>query len=196
MAINGRNKIFIFDVETLGVESNAVILSAALVHFDPDKRPTYQDLLDNACFVKFNSKQQIGYGRTISKSTLEWWESQHSYVKEVSLVPKSTDLDAAVGIKVLKDYMAKFPNADKQTMWARGSLDQLVIDSLCVKLGVQEITGYNMWRDVRTAIDILYGTTNGYVDIDHPLFKRHEVIKHHPVHDCALDAIQLLYGKK
>jgi len=41
----------------------------------------------------------------------------------------------------------------------------------------------------------LYGTTNGYVDVDHPLFKRHEVIKHHPVHDCALDAMQLMYGK-
>jgi len=28
--------MFIFDVETLGVESNAVILSAALIHFDPE----------------------------------------------------------------------------------------------------------------------------------------------------------------
>ena len=45
--IKGRIKIFIFDVETLGVESNAVILSAALIHFDVEKRPTYQDLLDD-----------------------------------------------------------------------------------------------------------------------------------------------------
>ena len=51
--------MFIFDVETLGVESNAVVLSAALIQFDVDKRPTYQDLLDNACFVKLNSKDQI-----------------------------------------------------------------------------------------------------------------------------------------
>ena len=187
--------MFIFDVETLGVESNAVVLSAALVHFDPERRPTYQDLLDNACFVKFNAKEQMDVGRTVSKSTLDWWKEQHDYVKQVSLNPSREDMTVENGMKLIYDYMAKFPNADKQTMWARGSLDQLVIDSLAVKFGLQEITRYNMWRDVRTAVDCLYGTSEGYVDIVHPLFKRHEVIKHHPVHDCALDAMQLMYGK-
>jgi len=187
--------MFIFDVETLGVESNAIVLSAALIHFDPEKRPTYQDLLDDACFVKFNAKEQAQMGRTVSKSTLDWWKEQHEYIRQISFDSSIGDMTAENAIKTLQDYMAKFPNADKQTMWARGSLDQLVIDSLCVKLGLQEITGYNMWRDVRTAVDILYGSTNGYVEVDHPLFKRHEVIKHHPVHDCALDAMQLMYGK-
>lgn len=195
MAIK-ENSIFIFDVETLGVESNAVVLSAALIHFDPEQRPTYQDLLNDACFVKFNAKEQLQIGRTVSKSTLDWWKSQHEYVRKISLDPNREDMNVENGMQKIYDYMSKFLNAKHQTMWARGSLDQLVIDSLAVKFGLGEITGYNMWRDVRTAIDILYGTTNGYVDIDHPLFKRHEVIKHHPVHDCALDAIQLLYGKK
>ena len=99
------------------------------------------------------------------------------------------------GMQKFYNYMAKFPNAKDQTMWARGSLDQLSIDSLAVKFGLEEITGYNKWRDVRTAVDILYGTSNGYVEVDHPLFVRHEVIKHHPVHDCALDAMMLMYGK-
>jgi hypothetical protein len=188
--------VFIFDIESLGVESNAVILSAAIIHFDPEKRPIYQDLLGDACFVKFNVQEQTNAGRTISKSTFDWWKEQHRYVKEVSLHPSRDDVSMKTGIKTLHDYMAKFPNADKQTMWARGSLDQLVIDSLCVQVGMQEITGYHMWRDVRTAVDLLYGTTNGYVEVDHPLFKRHEVIKHHPVHDCALDAMQLMYGKQ
>ncbi len=187
--------MFIFDVETLGVESNAVILSAALIHFDPEKRPTYQDLIVDACFVKFKAKEQANNGRTITKSTLEWWKTQHEYVKKVSLDPSTDDVSARDGIATLYAYMNKFENANKQTMWARGSLDQLVIDSLCDALDLEPITGYNMWRDVRTAVDILYGTTNGYVDVDHPLFKRHEVIKHHPVHDCALDAMQLMYGK-
>jgi hypothetical protein len=188
--------MFIFDVETLGVESNAVILSAALIHFDPEKRPTYQDLLGDVCFVKLNAKDQITrLGRTVSSSTLDWWKKQHEYVRQVSFEAKPDDILAEDAIKQLHAYMNKFPNAQKQTMWARGSLDQLVIDSLAVKLGLQEITGYNMWRDVRTAVDIMYGTVNGYVEVDHPLFKRHEVIKHHPVHDCALDAMQLMYGK-
>jgi hypothetical protein len=187
--------MFMFDVETLGVESTCVILSAAMVHFDPEKRPTYQDLLDNSCFVKFDVKEQLQLGRTSSKGTLDWWKGQHEYVRKVSLDPSREDMTVENGLNAFYNYMSKFANADKQTMWARGSLDQMAIDSLAVRVGMQEITGYNVWRDVRTAVDILYGTTNGYVDVDHPLFKRHEVIKHHPVHDCALDAMQLMYGK-
>lgn len=189
--------MFVFDVETLGVESNAVVLSAALVHFDPEQKPDYQTMLDGACFVKFKAKDQIErLKRTVDIGTLEWWKNQHDYVRQVSFDPSGDDLTAEDGITVLHNYMNKFPNANKQTMWARGSLDQLVIDSLAVKVGMQQITGYNMWRDVRTAVDIMYGTTNGYVEVEHPTFRRHEVIKHHPVHDCALDAMQLMYGKQ
>lgn len=192
----GRIKIFIFDVETLGVESNAVILSAALLHFDPEKRPTYQNLLDNACFVKLNAKDQAKrLGRTVDVGTLEWWANQHEYVRSVSFDSQPTDLYAEDAIKELHNYMNKIINANGQTMWARGSLDQMVIDSLAKKLDMQPLSGYAQWRDVRTAVDLLYGSTNGYVEIEHPLFNRASVIKHHPVHDCALDAIMLMYGK-
>ena len=188
--------MFIFDVETLGVESNAVILSVALIHFDTDKRPTYQDLLDNACFVKLNSMDQIKrLNRSVDMGTLEWWQNQHEYVRSVSFDKNSTDIIAEDAITILHNYMNKFPNAQQQTMWARGSLDQMVIDSLAKKLAMQPITDYNMWRDVRTAVDLLTGSTNGYCEVDHPLFERAQVIKHHPVHDCALDAMMLMYGK-
>jgi hypothetical protein len=71
----------------------------------------------------------------------------------------------------------------------------MVIDSLAKKFALQPLTDYNRWRDVRTAVDILCGTTNGYTDVVYPGFERAAVIKHHPVHDCALDAMQLMYGK-
>jgi hypothetical protein len=189
--------MFIFDVETLGVESNAVVLSAALIHFEPSEKPTYQNLLDNACFVKFKAKDQIErLKRTVDLGTLEWWKNQHEYVRQVSFEPNSIDVLVEDGITTFHNYMNKYKDADKQTMWARGSLDQMAIDSLAVKVGMQQITGYNVWRDVRTAVDILYGTSNGYTDVVHADFNRHEVIKHHPVHDCALDAMQLMYGKQ
>lgn len=188
--------MFVFDVETLGVESNSVILSAALVYFDPEQEPTFEQMIENACFVKLNSKDQIErLGRTVTTSTLEWWQNQHEHVRKTSLYPRADDLIAEDAITVLHNFMNKTPNANKHTMWARGSLDQLVIDSLCTKVGMAEITGYNMWRDVRTAVDCLTGSTNGYCGVEHPTFQRHNVIKHHPVHDCALDAMMLMYGK-
>jgi len=133
--------------------------------------------------------------RSVDMGTLEWWQNQHEYVRSVSFDKNSTDVLAEDAITILHNYMNKFPNSQKQTMWARGSLDQMVIDSLAKKLDMQPITDYNMWRDVRTAVDLLYGTINGYCEVDHPLFERAQVIKHHPVHDCALDAMMLMYGK-
>ena len=188
--------MFMFDVETLATESTCVILSAAIIHFDPEQQPSYQDLLDSALFIKLNAKDQINrLKRVVDIGTLEWWKNQHQYVQDISLTPYKTDLSAEDGIIALHNYMNKFPNARNQTMWARGSLDQMAIDSLAKKVDMEMITPYNMWRDVRTAVDILTGSTNGYSEVDYPGFSRHEVIKHHPVHDCALDAMMLMYGK-
>lgn len=188
--------MFVFDIETLGIESTTVVISAALLWFNPEEQPDYQKLLNDACFVKLNAKDQIErFGRTVNKDTLDWWKTQHEYVRKVSFDPSPNDLLAEDAIQQLNDYMNKYPTPAKQTMWARGSLDQVAIDSLCIKVGKNPITTYNMWRDVRTAVDCFTGSTNGYCDVAHPTFKRHEVIKHHPVHDCALDAMQLMYGK-
>lgn len=188
--------MFVFDVETLGVESTTVVLSAAIIYFDPSENPSYQDLLDNALFVKFDSKDQVKrLARTVDVGTLEWWQNQHPYVRSVSLEPTSSDVTAEQGIIQLHEYMNKIPNSKKMTMWTRGSLDQMAIDSLCKKVDMQLLTGYNMYRDVRTAIDCFTGTTNGYCEIVYPGFERAAVIKHHPVHDCALDAMMLMYGK-
>jgi hypothetical protein len=43
--------MWMFDVETLGIESNSVILSMALIYFNPEEKPTYDQLLNNAFFV-------------------------------------------------------------------------------------------------------------------------------------------------
>jgi hypothetical protein len=188
--------MFVFDVETLGVDSNSVVLSAALVHFDVNEKPSYQQLLDNACYVKFVAKEQIDMKREVDRGTLEWWQNQHEYVRNLALKPSPDDLTITQGFTVMRDYMNKFPKSNEQTMWARGSLDQMVIDNLARKLDLQPLTGYNMWRDVRTAVDILYGTENGYCGVEYPDFERAAVIKHHPVHDCALDAMMLMYGKQ
>jgi hypothetical protein len=67
-----------FDIETLDTESSAVVLSASIIHFDLGSTFTYEELLSNAMFVKFNVKEQIkDYKRTMNKRTVEWWNQQH-----------------------------------------------------------------------------------------------------------------------
>ena len=188
--------MFIFDVETLSTESSSVVLSASIIHFEIGNYYTYEQLLESSCFVKFNVKEKIQiYKRVTSKSTLEWWSKQHTFIKDTSLVPKETDVTVIDGLNILKSYISKHPEKE-QTFWARGSLDQMVIDSLCVSAEQDPIAPYNVWRDVRTAVDLITETSkNGYCEIVHPTFQRHNVIKHHPTHDCALDVMMLIYGK-
>lgn len=187
--------MFMFDIETLDAESTAVVLSASIIHFDIGEQYTYDELMNNSLFVKFDAKEQIAMKRSIDKGTVDWWAGQHEYVRSISLAPKKDDLTALDGINKIKEYISKYPEKD-QTFWARGSLDQMCIDSLCKSVKVDLITNYNVWRDVRTAVDLLTETgKNGYCDIVHPTFQRHNVIKHHPTHDCALDIMMLIYGK-
>jgi len=189
--------IFAFDIETLGVESTSVILSYAIVYFDPESRPTYQELLDKTLFVKLDAKDQIkNYKRTMDKDTMEWWSKQHEYIKTISLHPSDKDVPALEAFQKLYDYVTRIPNAQNQTFWQRGSLDQCALDSFCRAIDKEPITRYSNWRDVRTAVDILYGSTNGYVNVEHPEFDPNKVQKHHPAHDICLDVMQLLYGKE
>lgn len=189
--------MFCFDIETLDTESSAVVLSAAIVYFDGKEKLSYQQYLDRTLFVKFNAVDQIKrLKRTSSKDTMEWWSKQAEYVRSRSVKPKSDDYSAEEGIDKIVQYMNQYENPREQIMWARGSLDQVVIDSLCKSVDKPYITEYYIWRDVRTAIDILYGSSNGYCDVDNPDFNKEMVPKHLPYHDCCLDVLMLTQGKE
>ena len=69
------------------------------------------------------------------------------------------------------------------------------MDSLEERLGIEPVFSYNRWRDVRTFIDITYGTNNGYCEVDYPGFNSHlDITKHDPVDDCIFDIMMMLYG--
>jgi hypothetical protein len=153
--------------------------------------------LDKTLFVKLDAKDQIkNYKRTIDQDTLDWWSKQHEYIQGISLRPKPDDVPAKSAYQLLYDYVCRFNDHETQTFWQRGSLDQVVLDSFCKSLYLQPIVKYNQWRDIRTAIDVMYGTSNGYVEVDHPEFDSNKVLKHTPYHDVCLDVMQLLYGKE
>ena len=91
-------------------------------------------------------------------------------------------------------------NDKKCYVWARGNLDELLYRALEFQItGNRDDTvfAYNRWRDVRTAVDFLTGSSNGYCKVDHPEFNSEiDVTKHDPVDDCALDIMMMIYGVK
>ena len=193
---------FMFDIETLGTESNSIVLSAAITFFDFNEkrdqtdadsmRAHYHQYVSSSCFVKFDRSSQRILGRVDTEDTIKWWEKQSPMAKQVSFVPTDSDLSVNEGIAKLRKYIDDH-GGNKKIVWARGSLDQVCIDSLCRSVNEEPLFMYNMWRDVRTAIDILAeNSKGGYAPI--PNFNPDlHVVKHIPQNDCALDILMMLY---
>jgi hypothetical protein len=188
--------MFVFDVETLGKESNSVILSMACVHFDALKKPSHEDLRANAFFAKFDVEyQRRNLNRTMTASTIDWWKKQCLNAKNKSFRPSEEDVQFEVGYEAMREWAKQFDDP-KALVWARGNLDQLVLDSIEEQLELKPIFPYARWRDVRTAIDIWYNTDRGYVDVDYPGFdSKLHITKHNPIDDCIFDAMMMMYGK-
>lgn len=187
--------MFCYDIETISDRENAVVLSAALVWFDDTATYTYEELLNKVCFVKFDAKEQLQkYGRKANKETIDWWKKQAELVRNVSLTPYPEDVTAEEGVGILKDYIKKMSVGD-EIVWTRGSLDQVVSDSLCKdSLNTAPLFNYAAYRDMRTAIDLLKNTAKwGYCGI--PGFDKNKVYKHDPRHDVVYDIFMLLYGE-
>lgn len=189
--------MFVFDVETLGKKSDSVILSMAAIYFNPDEKPSPQQLREDAFFAKFDvADQHKRLKRHMGKSTMEWWNKQCDNVKKASFVPHESDCNFEVGYEAMRKW-AESKNDPKCWVWARGNLDQLVLDDIEEQCGLQPIWMFNRWRDVRTAVDFLYNTTDGYTDVDYPGFDaRNDITKHNPIDDCLLDAMMMMYGVK
>jgi hypothetical protein len=190
--------MFMFDVETLGKESNSVILSMACIHFDTDTKPSPQQLRDNTFFCKFDAADQMQrLKRTVGKTTMEWWAKQCENVRIKSFKPNpAIDERFEDGYERMRRWAAS-KNEPNSYVWARGNLDQLVLDSMEEQLTIEPIFPFKRWRDVRTAVDFLTGTTNGYCKVDYPGFDPYlHITKHNPIDDCVLDVMQLIYGVK
>jgi len=189
--------MFMFDVETLGKRSNAVILSLAVTHFDPDGKPSPDELRKNTKFIKFDAEDQIKrLKRSVTPSSIDWWKNQCENVKRKSVYPTPIDAVFEQGYEEMRQWAAQYKEP-KSWVWARGNLDQLVIDDIEEQLGLNPVFPFSRWRDVRTAIDFLYGTDTGYVKVNYPSFNKDlHITKHNPVDDCILDVMMLLYGSK
>src|ERR1017187_9157255 len=97
------------DIETLGLESNAVILSAAIIHFDLEKDAfvTFEELLQRSLTVKISVMPQVAgpKGRQIDKSTVDWWMKQSLESRILSFNSSPTDLMPVNAIAVLRNYI-------------------------------------------------------------------------------------------
>lgn len=187
--------MFGLDIETLGTSEQSVVLSIAITHFDITEKASYQKLLDNTCFVKFDVKEQKEKGRLIDHDTVEWWKKQADLVKKKSLLPSKDDVSVVDGIKILKDFIKSY-DEEETYVFIRGNLDNFVVDNLCKLYNLPVLFGYWCYLDFRTAILMTKESSNksGYCDFEGQENELHLIYKHNPVDDCIFDILMLTKG--
>lgn len=186
------SKDFVFDLETVATCDKAVVLSMAVLSVDFETEFEFADLVKKAHFIKLKADEQVSkYGRVVDIETVKWWNSQPENLKKTSFYPKETDLSLSDGIKALNDVLAA-EGFDRQRsiVWTRGAFDSNIAASCAKDVKVVEVFPFYRVRDIRTAIDILSGSNNGYCRIGKPLIGME---KHNPVHDVCRDAMMLKY---
>lgn len=182
----------LIDIETLGTDTDSVVLSIACVPFVLETHTYFSELLKVGFCVKFDVQEQIKtYHRTVEDGTMKWWKAKPKEVFDAMVRPSSNDVDLKEGITRLNRFIKGIKNYyfNDSYVWSRGNnFDFPILKSLYKATGIG--IPYNDWRvrDVRTAIDIMAGVDNGQYELR---FGGEGFIAHNPLHDAAMDAARL-----
>ena len=182
-----------FDIETLGTRERSVVLTLACVPFTfEDVSETYDDIIANGFFVKFDAKEQIKtFQRVTDADTIAWWKNQSDEAKRFSLPPSADDVSLEKGCADLRAFI-KGTNYDFKNsyIWSRGCyFDFPKIEDLYRDLNQKApFNGFKI-RDTRTMIDVLTGNMRGEYDLRDGMPTNY--IKHHALHDAAFEAVRM-----
>ena len=179
----------IYDFETLSQNpQDGVVLSMAMLNWDPKIKYTYHELVNSAAYIKFDVAEQVEkYDRKISPSTLAWWGEQNKEAQK-ALKPSSNDKSITELYDFYCDNMTA--SADALVYTRRNTFDPVFM------LSVMNSVGRDLpyaWWDVRDTISYIEGLTYG-ADTDHrfiPEGLKDKFVAHDPRHDIAMDVMRI-----
>jgi hypothetical protein len=194
-------KNFIFDLETLGKTADSVIVAAAFLVFDLNKKYTFKELVKNALYVKFDVKDQKKAGRKIDPGTVEWWKSQNIDAQK-ELLPTKNDLSMVNAIQTITDYLNKngISNSKNVMGWCRGtSFDFPMITNMYIQNNSEHLWLCDFWnqKDVRTYIGATVGDHSiNKIDLPKEILTESQFTAHDCRHDIARDVLMIQYANK
>jgi len=186
-------KHLIIDLETLGLASDCVVLSlgATVFTFETDRPNDYGQYVLDGFYVKFDARDQVArWKRTMDDDTIEWWRGQPEDARAVTR-PSPVDVPLLEGMDQFNTWIRQSGyNWKDSFVWSRGTyFDFPKLEHIYKQIGIKP--GYNGWkiRDTKTYCDVLTGGNSG---VYRPKTTPTEFIKHHALHDAALDAYRLV----
>lgn len=187
----------IYDFETLSQNMiTGAVVSLACLQFDTSRYTKgdgyeYEELLGMTKTIKFDVQEQVKeYGRTIQKSTLDWWKKQGAEAQK-QLKPSSDD----VSISHLYEWITtEFQISKAKAVWTRGNtFDPIFLRTILDATGDED--PFKQWwiiRDTRSFLEgMLFGSgiKNSFI-LDELAAK---FIGHDPKHDVVMDVMRMQY---
>ncbi|WP_417762196.1 3'-5' exonuclease [Shewanella sp.] len=187
------------DLETLDTKTSAKILSIGIVPFNFNENVSFAELCsrESSLYIKINQYMSYEFlfyqqGFTESESTRHWWEKQGDAAKHVLDEDFENDLVITDALEILSKHLEKYVKPlikDGGHIYCRGyDFDGGILNHHYSQLQMQAPWQYNRFRCIRTFIDALARTRNGYIKGDNPA----GFIKHHALHDAAADTLTMI----
>lgn len=142
---------YAIDIETFSVRPNAVVASIGLACSDGC---TWYWRLEHD--VRADGTRGGGPGqerRGVTPTALDFWSSD-KVTPEAQREVFDRSLDRVPAKQALSEIRAILDARPYDNIWARGSMDQNVLDDLARELGMEPIAPYWVWRDERTLGDV------------------------------------------
>ncbi|WP_153448767.1 3'-5' exonuclease [Vibrio algicola] len=183
------------DTETLDTETTAKILSIGIVPFNWGEQVSFEELCNrpSSKYIKIDMNSYLVEDGvfTTNASTESWWSEQGEEARHV-LEPDLSDLPIRDALHSLKQHLSDYVEPlkkDQGQVFCRGyDFDGGILNNAFEQCGIAKPWGYNRFRCVRTVIDTLAGTRNGYVKESDP----DGFIHHHALHDAAKDTLSMI----
>ncbi|HCZ9546619.1 3'-5' exonuclease [Vibrio parahaemolyticus] len=181
------------DLETLDTETTAKILSIGIVPWNPGEQVSFQDLCEReaSLYIKIDMSS-FPAGFTESQSTMNWWNKQGEQARHVLEPNAELDTHIEEALHQVNHHLVKYVQPlqkDGGQIFCRGyDFDGGILENAFEKCLITKPWLYNRFRCIRTVIDTIAGTRNGYVIEKNP----EGFIKHHALHDAAKDTMTML----
>jgi hypothetical protein len=172
-----------FDLETLDTTPSAVILSVGAVLWNTELTDTghlHWHPIDRFLRV-VNIQEQLDVGRTVSQSTLLWWQRQDENARAEAFAPVRRSC-----AEVMKDLMFFTSRWDRgiNSFWASPTtFDFPIYDSFARQMGGEVPWRYNQLYDVRTVVNEASYSAKNHIFGDGGS-NSPQGIPHTPVYDC------------
>jgi len=164
-------KEIMVDIETLGTDSNSVIVSISAVAFD-----IANGKVGETFEVGIDILEQALHGGMVDNGTIAWWSTQSKEAKKTLTKISSQPVEQA--LSGFNKWLVDTVSVDLKDvkLWGNGSgFDNVIIRNLYRRSNIDFVLPYWCDNDVRTLVTLANIDTRDYT---------FEGVKHNGIDDC------------